>query len=206
MAVGTANKPAASDEHCNAELDALGDHAVTCEKGPWRVGWHEVVAETVASACRHAGGTALREMPIPELAMQTDAVLDIVSEGSAWVSDTITDITVRHPCAGRYMPKAAEEDGYAAAKAEEEKQVAYPPRGGRYVTAFAVETVTVTVTVKDPQKKSGVQPHCPTCTGTDWKNHSKRGLHLPCRLSGTRLQIKMRKTKTRICHQQPSRN
>ena len=129
------HKAAACEENCDAELDGHGDHAVTCEKGPWRVGRHEVVAETVAGACRLAGATVLREIPVPELSQHGDAILDVISEGSAWTPDSIIDITVRHPCAERYMPRAAAEDGHAAAKAEEEKQQAYPPHGGRFVAA-----------------------------------------------------------------------
>ena len=126
---------------CNADLDPHGDHAVSCEKGPWRVGRHDEIADTLVGYCRGAGASTVREFPFKELQKGAEeAVLDLWATGSAWMADRIIDVTVRHPCAPSYVEEVAATDGACAAEAERSKQRRYPPAGGTVVTTFAVET------------------------------------------------------------------
>ena len=53
------------------------------------------------------------------------------------------DVTIRHPCAAKYLTQAAVADGEAARVAEAAKRVRYPPlaeAGLQAVEPFAVET------------------------------------------------------------------
>ena len=127
---------------CGYVLDSLGEHAVCCEKGPWRVQRHDNIADELRGYMQAAGATAVREFPFPELRGPTgrEAVLDIWSSGSAWLGDRVIDVTVRHPCAQDALASAAAADGACAADAEREKQRRYPPSGGISVVTFAVET------------------------------------------------------------------
>ena len=49
------------------------------------------------------------------------------------------DVTVRHPLAERYMPRAAKYNDVANNRAAAEKRNRYPARGGIFVTPFPVE-------------------------------------------------------------------
>ena len=72
------------------------------------------VSGGVMQSPRHWQAHADQQVPqqgVPEGSVETGAVLDIVSEGSAWISDASIDVTVRHPCAARCMPKASVEEG-----------------------------------------------------------------------------------------------
>jgi len=59
---------------------------------------------------------------------------------STTLGEFLVDVSVRHPGSFRYTALAWKEDGYANSIAETEKQVRYPPTGGRRVIAGAVET------------------------------------------------------------------
>ena len=52
----------------------------------------------------------------------------------------LIDVTVRHPMASAYQSEASRTAGSTAAAAETQKLGRYPPRAGRSVTPFAVET------------------------------------------------------------------
>ena len=128
-------------EECGVALDAHGDHAVTCQSGPWGHVRHETLADCMCEICGTTGATAVREMYIEELrSAKSDAVLDVWSTGSYWIRDQLIDVTARHPCAVSYRSKAATTDGAAARIAEDDKQRRYPPSGGVAVTTFAAET------------------------------------------------------------------
>ena len=52
----------------------------------------------------------------------------------------LIDVTVRHPMASAYQSEASRTAGSTAAAAETQKLGRYPPRAGRSVAPFAVET------------------------------------------------------------------
>ena len=132
-----------SEEPCGEVLDSGGIHAATCPRGPCVNARHRGVVAEVGALARATGATTRCEVPIAELEDEAgeQAILDLVVWGGGELQNSVLDITVRHPVASRYMEAgAAKLDGACAAKAEEEKAEAYPPRGGVAVTAFAAET------------------------------------------------------------------
>ena len=68
-----------------------------------------------------------------------DGILDVLA-WSTMHGEFLVDVSVRHPGSVRYAPKAWKEDGHANDLAEKEKQLRYPPTGGKKVIAGAVET------------------------------------------------------------------
>ena len=128
-------------ETCHERMDKYGDHAVLCEKGPWRVRRHDQVADYMSELLRSSGAITIREFPFLELRCdERDAILDIWATGSAWMGDVVIDVTVRHPCSADLLRAAAETDGACAMDAERDKQKRYPPSAGIRVTTLAAET------------------------------------------------------------------
>ena len=134
------NQSAARGEACEESIDADGDHAVECERGPLRNQRHDALADDYASIMEEIGAVARREVFVAEWSGQREAWLDVWAYGIAEVPDALLDITVRHPRAERYQPGAANAAGFAAAKAESEKDERYPCQSGRSVWPIAHET------------------------------------------------------------------
>ena len=131
----------ASESFCELPLDGNGDHAVCCEKGPWRVRRHDAIADFLVKVFQAAGCTAVREFPFAEFRIdEREAILDLWASGSVWMADRIIDVTVRHPCKHDIVQSASKADAACSLDAEREKQQRYPPAGGLLVTTFAAET------------------------------------------------------------------
>ena len=135
------NFAAFTEEYCNEQLDAHGDHAIICSYGPLRIKKHDQYADYVAEILCETDAHVRREAWVKEFSTPAaDAWLDVWAFGGMTVQDVLIDVTIRHPMATAYQPLASHEDGAAASKAETDKLDRYPARGGRSVTPFAVET------------------------------------------------------------------
>ena len=118
-----------------------GDHSVFCPCGPLRTLRHEELADTWGDVWEECGAVVRREIFVAELSTKkAEAWLDVMALGIPEVAGVLFDVTVRHPRESRYLPGAVTGDGYAAQRAEEEKQERYPSRSGRHVEALAHET------------------------------------------------------------------
>ena len=71
---------------------------------------------------------------------EREAWLDIWAFGGVQIQDLLIDVTIRHPAAEAYQPRAAQQPGHAASSAEQQKLERYPERDGRSIVPFAVET------------------------------------------------------------------
>ena len=136
---------------CGKTLDQYGDHAVTCNTGPFIFARHVRVNNTLAQAGRDAGCAALLEQAVPELGLRKrrrqggqvileEAFLDVELFGHASAPDRLLDGTVRHPGARGIVRRTAVECGAAAAEGVECKGKRYPPRARKCVTPCAIET------------------------------------------------------------------
>ena len=79
---------------------------------------HDNACDPLCNFTEEAGATARRDVFVLELCESILQRLDERGYGTADVGDLIVDFTVRHPCAARYQPGAANADGFAAANAE----------------------------------------------------------------------------------------
>ena len=142
---------------CHAFMDPHLVHAITCgfASGRWRV--HEAIANILYDATRAAGLDAAREQVIPDFSRlsvtykklpsggsrpvveHVDAILDLCVWSTVEAHEVLGDVTVRHPCAPRYKPRASREVGHALSVAAEDKERRYPRTNGRAVTPLAVE-------------------------------------------------------------------
>ena len=130
----------ANEELCGEVLDPGGDHAVICACGPMRIARHNDLADVYADITEEVGAIARREVFVPEFSGRTEAWLDVWAYGIQELPDALLDITVRHPGAQSYQPAAALQPGYAAARAESDKETRYAAAAGRKVWAIAHET------------------------------------------------------------------
>ena len=138
---GTCKNERLDERVCGEALDDGGDHAVECSIGPLRNFRHNDIADIYVDIFEEIGAVARREVFVPEFSTAgVEAWLDVWAHGVPEVPDALLDITVRHPRADRYQPAAARVAGHAAAQAEREKFVTYPPAGGRSIIAVAHET------------------------------------------------------------------
>ena len=104
-------------------------------------GLDDDAADSLAGMIEEAGAHVRREAFIKTFCTKaTDAWLDIWAYGSASIQDLLVDVTIRHPMSDRYQPAAARVPAAAANAAAEEKRERYPPRSGRQVVPFAMET------------------------------------------------------------------
>ena len=130
-----------TQELCLDQLDAHGDHAAMCERGPFRTRRHDDLADVYADILAEAGGYVRRELFVPELSTsRAEAWLDVWAHGVPELPDCLIDVTVRHPMSVAYQPGAAQEPRRAACAAEREKDDRYPPARGRAVWPAAHET------------------------------------------------------------------
>ena len=135
------NVRAKNEEACGEALDRNGDHALVCPCGPFANFRHNDIAEVYAEIFEEAGAYARREVFVPELTTTSaEAWLDVWAFGVPEIPDCLVDVTVRHPCAGRYQPAASLSAGSTAREAEREKDERYPARAGRCVWPVAHET------------------------------------------------------------------
>ena len=68
------NQGVASGEMCEEILDAQGDHAVECERGPLRNHRHNAIADDYAGIVEEIGAMAWREVFVAEWSSQREAV------------------------------------------------------------------------------------------------------------------------------------
>ena len=148
------NEPKSGGERCNAIIQPNGRHCLSCMVGPTRCALHHAVADLLADFITEAGALARREVFVPEFhgkpaaAATADddethrraAYLDVWGFGSNDIPDLLVDVTIRNAAAPRYQPQAAASPGAAARKASAEKQMRYPPAGGRRAMTFALES------------------------------------------------------------------
>ena len=128
-------------EECQELVDGLGDHAVCCPCGPLSVMRHERLADIWADIFEELGAIVRRELYVHALSSPAqEAWLDIAALGVPELSGRLFDVTVRHPRDGRYLPRAAEVDGAALVKADEEKQGRYGSSSGAVVDTLGHET------------------------------------------------------------------
>ena len=135
---------------CEENLDRFGDHAVCCNCGPYMSARHGALNAILAQAGRDAGYAALLEQVVPEFGLKQrkrdgrivfeEARLDVELFGHPTAPERLLDGTVRHAAASHIVDKAATEMGAAASEGAVCKDKRYPPRGGKVVTACAVET------------------------------------------------------------------
>ena len=126
---------------CEELLGPHADHGMVCPCGPLTKACHDSLADTYASFIEETGAKARREAYILELTTPaSEAWMDVWGMGSAEIWDLLLDVTVRHPAAERYQPRAAEEPGAACLEASKEKHERYPSRGGRAITPVCAET------------------------------------------------------------------
>ena len=140
----------APEQYCEEVLDRYGDHATTCNCGPYISARHAAVNDILAQAGRDAGYAALLEQVVPELGLRKrkrdgriifeEARLDVELFGHPTAPDRLLDGTVRHPAARHIVRKAALSVGAAAKDGVETKEKRYPPRAGKSVIPCAVET------------------------------------------------------------------
>lgn len=135
------NYAASTGETCDAVLDAEGDHAVCCAYGPLRIKRHDAYADDLAEIIMETGAHARREAYVKAFTTPvSEAWLDIWAFGKNQLQDLLVDVTIRHPASSAYRSQAADEVGFAAKRAEEQKVERYPTKDGRSVVPFAVET------------------------------------------------------------------
>ena len=125
---------------CKVPLTAADDHAVECPVGPLRTRRHNDVAEEYASILEEVGGIARREIYVPELSHETEAILDVWGYGIPELQDLLLDVTVHHPRVANFRPGADRCPGFAALVAEGQKHIRYPAAGGRRIWPVAYET------------------------------------------------------------------
>jgi hypothetical protein len=127
-------------DRCSATLDAAGLHAATCLVGGHRKQTHHTQRDLWAQLLPGAGYAVQCEQHVPRWdrwRRQRNgrwqiqrAVLDLRVEAPPAEPVAYLDTKVTHPCSPSYAAGAAAENGFAAAKAEEEKHTRYPPRPG----------------------------------------------------------------------------
>ena len=126
---------------CGHDRDCWGDHSVCCSYGPLRIKRHDNIADALGDMIEETGAHVRREAFVAAFStLRQEAWLDIWAFAGLQIQDLLVDVTVRHPMVAAYQPAASSQDGVAAIVAEGKKQVRYPPRAGRAVTPFAVET------------------------------------------------------------------
>jgi hypothetical protein len=113
---------------------------MVCDVGPGFKRRHDPCRDQWATFIEETGAHARREAYVAELSAASEAWLDVWGFGAPDVQDILGDITVRYPAGVRYQPQASQTRGHAAARAEEEKQITYPPAAGRAVIGLAAET------------------------------------------------------------------
>ena len=118
---------------CGAHVDAWGTHPIDCPVGPLRTRRHDDLADDYASILEECGAISRREAFVLEFSSAEEAWLDVWSYGIPELTDLLLDISVRNPLADRYLAKATEVPGAAAAAGEAEKEQRYPQSGGRRV-------------------------------------------------------------------------
>ena len=133
-----------SGGHCGAALDTAGHHAAVCKFGGFKTTRHSWLVQCLRTVLREAGATvAPREVEVPgwQRADGTRARLDV---RCAWAGRPhYIDVTLRHPCAIKYVAQAALGDGAAARAAEAAKRDRYPVLAAAGLDAaipFALET------------------------------------------------------------------
>ena len=120
------NLTGSDDEICNEQLDAKGDHAISCKRGPFTNFRHDDLAEVYAEITEEIGGYARSEVFVPEFSTEAEeAWLDVWGFGVQELPDILIDVTVRHPFADRYQPMASSDAGSTARAAEKEKIARY---------------------------------------------------------------------------------
>ena len=135
------NRGVRDGDCCESLLDVFWDHAAICGHGPLRNRRHNNYADEVGELAAETGGTVRREAPVAELTTENaEAILDVWCFGCHEMPDLLLDITIRHPAAASYLTSAAATPGFTAESAEKDKISRYPPRKGRSVVPFAVET------------------------------------------------------------------
>ena len=137
-------------KQCGKDLDIYGDHAATCNVGPYVSSRHNSLNGVLAQAGRDAGYAALLEQVVPELGFRRrrrdgrevleEAVLDVELFGHPSAPDRLLDGTVRHPAAAHILEAASRQPGAAAEEGARCKEERYPPTAGKVVLPCAVET------------------------------------------------------------------
>ena len=138
------------EQFCGKNLDVYGDHAVTCNTGPYIFARHLRVNSCIAQAGRDAGYAALFEQVVPELAVKKrrqdnsvsleDAFIDVELFAHPCSPNRLLDATVRHSAAEIIVKKAARCAGAAAAAGVSCKGKRYPAVTGKKVIPRALET------------------------------------------------------------------
>ena len=129
---------------CGAMLDRKGYHIAVCKCGGLKTYRHSRVVAAVRGILRESRATVHPcEVSVPawRRADGTGARLDISFRTGG--QQHYVDVTLRHPCAQKYLRRAAVVDGAAAAVAEQAKRTRYPavPDAGlTAVVPFAIET------------------------------------------------------------------
>ena len=105
------------EKYCDEDLDRYGDHAATCNSGPYISARHAALNAILAQAGRDAGYAALLEQVVPEFGLRKrkrdgriifeEARLDVDLFGHPTASDRLLDGTVRHPAAKHICRAAA---------------------------------------------------------------------------------------------------
>ena len=134
----------ASGGRCAPPLDPLGHHAVVCKYGGFKTFRHSRLVHELRGVLRESGAVVpAREVEVPgwQRADGTRARLDVAF---AWAGrECYADVTIRHPCAAKYVRQAGAQDGAALRLAEAGKRSRYPAvaaAGLDAVEPFAVET------------------------------------------------------------------
>ena len=134
----------ASGGRCAQPLDPLGHHAVVCKYGGFKTFRHSRLVHELRGVLRESGAVVpAREVEVPgwQRADGTRARLDVAF---AWAGrECYADVTIRHPCAAKYVRQAGAQDGAALRLAEAGKRSRYPAvaaAGLDAVEPFAVET------------------------------------------------------------------
>ena len=128
---------------CGEELDAHGDHALTCKRGVGRGARHKDLNERVRSALNEAGHVSVLELSglTRTDGKRPDGVTVMPFERGlpmAW------DVTVVHTCAPSYLRASVYEAGSVAAAAEAKKETKYAPiKGLATCRAVGIETLGV---------------------------------------------------------------
>ena len=135
---------------CGKDMDVFGDHAVSCNIGPYWSARHSSLNGILAQAGRDAGYAALLEQVVPELGLRKrrrdgrvvleEAVLDVELFGHPAAPGRLLDGTVRHPAASHIIRVAATTPGAAAEEGARCKEERYRPTAGKSVLPCAVET------------------------------------------------------------------
>ena len=130
------------DDKCLQSIRMPLTHPHLCRVGPARLRPHNAIRDKLAHLLHRAGARCDKERAVPDLyrvdpdsGRVTEAILDVVSSFPGGISQTLLDVTVRCPHAGRYE-KADSRCGDAAAGGEWDKQERY----GDCVSPVAFET------------------------------------------------------------------